>query len=326
MITKTLVHLLKISCFLALILVLSCKKHKDTSADQITQIHETAVALQIDTLKMKTCKISEVEIKIVIQEIRDDLNKTDIVLHTNTQVLKTSIDINNLDFLIQEFTNLDIVCSDYGFYVEYQEKNGNNYSITNHVFQLDDNSEAFFWTKVYKIESTRQGISISGFYNDIDKNFKNYDGNEGEAAFIPIFSFTGFQENKEPNLINYLNQIKNASNKKNLKKLELFCDPIIIDHLMKITKIHKDNISNYNDIAYYLEQAGAYKEAISLLEKIIIKFPERTVAYINLGDAYWELQNIKNAKEAYQKYFEQMESEDKLDKIPNRIIERLQKF
>ena len=51
--------------------------------------------------------------------------------------------------------------------------------------------------------------------------------------------------------------------------------------------LSKENLREYNDIAYYLEQSKAYDEAVFLLEKIIKEFPNRTVAYINLGDAYW---------------------------------------
>ena len=54
----------------------------------------------------------------------------------------------------------------------------------------------------------------------------------------------------------------------------------------QIDDLSTKNLSSYNDIAYYLQQANANDEAIFLLEKIIEKFPNRTVAYLNLADAY----------------------------------------
>ncbi len=64
----------------------------------------------------------------------------------------------------------------------------------------------------------------------------------------------------------------------------------------------EDNITYTNDIAHYLEKAGAYKESIYLLEKILEKYPNRTVAYINLGDAYLGDKQKDKAIEAYKIY------------------------
>jgi len=59
-------------------------------------------------------------------------------------------------------------------------------------------------------------------------------------------------------------------------------------------QIFTKNLTQYNNIAYYLEKAKAYHESIYLLEKIIEKYPNRIVAYIYLGNAY--LGNNKKTK------------------------------
>ena len=87
--------------------------------------------------------------------------------------------------------------------------------------------------------------------------------------------------------------------------------------------INFNTLAKYNDIAYYLEQSKLYNESIYLLKKIIKKSPKRTVAYINLGDAYWNSQNKEKAKDAYKIYLEQMKEKSKEQKIPKRIFERL---
>ena len=71
-------------------------------------------------------------------------------------------------------------------------------------------------------------------------------------------------------------------------------------------KINKKNLTTYNNIAYYLQKAGANKEAIYQLEKILEKYPNRTVAHYNLADAYWALGEKKKAIKAYTTYIEQM--------------------
>ncbi len=89
--------------------------------------------------------------------------------------------------------------------------------------------------------------------------------------------------------------------------------------------ITSSNVIVYNDLAYYLEQYGLRSEAIHILEKIIITYPNRTVAYINLGDAYWGLGEQEQAKEAYEKYIELMKTNGKENKIPQRVYERIKK-
>jgi len=85
----------------------------------------------------------------------------------------------------------------------------------------------------------------------------------------------------------------------------------------------KKNIELSNNIAFFLEQAGYYKEAIYLLEKIIEKFPKRTVAYYNLADAYWALGEKKRAIEAYMTYIEQMCNAGKSKRIPQVVLDRV---
>lgn len=79
-----------------------------------------------------------------------------------------------------------------------------------------------------------------------------------------------------------------------------------------------------NDKAYYLEQAKYYQESILILSKVIEITPSRTVAYINLGDAYWGLKEYDKAKQAYRTYIAQMKANGKEAKIPDRILERVQ--
>ena len=78
-----------------------------------------------------------------------------------------------------------------------------------------------------------------------------------------------------------------------------------------------------NDIAYFLEQSGNFHEASILLEKITGKFPEHTVAYVNLGDAYWGLKDTAKAKTAYEKYIDLMKKSGKEAKIPKRVLDRV---
>ena len=88
-------------------------------------------------------------------------------------------------------------------------------------------------------------------------------------------------------------------------------------------RVSKSNLSSYNNIAYYFQKAGANQEAIFLLEKILKKYPNRTVAYYNLGDAYWAIDKKEKAKQAYKTYIKQMTAKGKEKKIPKTVLQRV---
>jgi len=106
------------------------------------------------------------------------------------------------------------------------------------------------------------------------------------------------------------------------KKLDIsFISTEYIFSLLNEYRLLPINLTPYNNLAYYLEQAGAYKESIYLLEKILEKYPNRIVAYINLGDAYLGNKQKTKAIKAYKKYIELMKKTGKENKIPKRVLE-----
>jgi tetratricopeptide (TPR) repeat protein len=94
-----------------------------------------------------------------------------------------------------------------------------------------------------------------------------------------------------------------------------------INEVLKAQELTTKTLQKYNDIAYYLQQANANEEAIFLLEKIIEKFPNRTVAYLNLADAYNGINNKEKAKVNYEKYISLMKQDNRELKIPKRVLE-----
>jgi len=92
---------------------------------------------------------------------------------------------------------------------------------------------------------------------------------------------------------------------------------------LKENPLANKNLTTYNNIAYYLQKAGSNEEAIYLLEKILKKYPNRTVAYYNIGDAYWAFGEKKKAKEAYTTYIEQMCDAGKQKRIPKVVRDRV---
>jgi len=96
-----------------------------------------------------------------------------------------------------------------------------------------------------------------------------------------------------------------------------------IKAMFKAYPLSKRNVTQYNNIAYYFEKHKAYEQSAYVLEKVLDQYPTRTVAYINLGDAYWGLSQKDKAKTAYKKYVELMKASEKESRIPNKVFERI---
>ena len=83
------------------------------------------------------------------------------------------------------------------------------------------------------------------------------------------------------------------------------------------------NVESANNQAFALEKMGANEDSKTLLEAILHQFPDRIVAYLNLGDVYWKLNEKDKAKENYIQYISLMKSQKKdLSKVPERVYDR----
>ncbi|MFP9118472.1 hypothetical protein ACLI08_11840 [Flavobacterium sp. RNTU_13] len=113
-----------------------------------------------------------------------------------------------------------------------------------------------------------------------------------------------------------------------------------IELLSKTYPLTTKNVQQYNDLAYYLlefDPQDDYRRdrliycSLLLLENITEKFPDRVVAWLNLGDVNWARSNKDHDKgeatKAYKKYLELMKAQGKdMNKVPARVYERMAKY
>ena len=78
-----------------------------------------------------------------------------------------------------------------------------------------------------------------------------------------------------------------------------------------------------NDYGFFLEQAGMFEKAVDVLYGALTLDPQRMVAYLNLGDALWGLNEYHNAVSEYQVYVEMMEAVNLQEDIPERVNQRV---
>jgi len=87
--------------------------------------------------------------------------------------------------------------------------------------------------------------------------------------------------------------------------------------------ISSQNVLKLNDFAYKIQNTNN-SLAIELLQKILDKYPDRVVAYLNIADSYWLDGDKAKAQENYIKYVALMKSQNKgIRKIPSRVWERI---
>jgi len=128
-------------------------------------------------------------------------------------------------------------------------------------------------------------------------------------------------------LLSLFANIQKLYNKKAFKKLQGLMNGIELKEI----KVNKNNVTKYNDIAYYLQKSNINKEALVILKKVIAFDYHRVVAHYNLADVYWALGEKEEALEEYKLYVEQMRKEGKEKRIPNKVLrltkeKRISKF
>ncbi|GFD76208.1 hypothetical protein KUL113_56280 [Tenacibaculum sp. KUL113] len=287
-------------------IVISCKKRDSNS--------ETKVLTKEKKTIKKICNVSGSNVEISLLE--DDNDKIYLSVKTDNSSLEKKIDLDEYG----ELNTIDVECGKESFKLIFIEEIGNSFQKIIHLFEKDSLSK-FSIDKVYIQTSSRNELGLF-YYSFPHLNLSNYNGILPQKdEYNEIYKFSGFQEYKTPNIEEYYEKIKKARNEKNT--LSSISNEIVLAFIINNIDVSEGNLSKYNDIGYFLEQSGLYEEAVYILEVIIKEFPNRTVAYINLGDAYWGLGKKEEAKQAYKIYIEQMKAKNKESKIPSQVLERI---
>ena len=217
---------------------------------------------------------------------------------------------------------ISIECNYYYLNLIYTFKNGNNYKTLNNIFKFKNGF--FSLINVYTNYYDRYQTSFTGFYcNNILLNDYSIKSDLLDKKFIEkeISLISGQQDGKEIEEISYYKLIKKTFYSKKFKDVKLFTNEFVIDEL-GIESIL--SVNQFNNVAFFAFKSKAYEESIYILIKIIEKFPNRIVAYLNIADNYWALNEKEKAVENYKKYIQLIKDQKKdLKKIPKYVYERI---
>ncbi len=263
--------------------------------------------VKCDTIILK--RLSNYEFQLIVNGKNNDKQNSSVI---NIE------DINIAGSLWNDIRNVNISDYDSSFVVQYYEPVSGAHLIY-HVF-CRDASGNYSWSKTYCINDNRRELVFSGNIHT-PTSISNYKKGIQRSIDFEIIECTILESGDQTKDVNSL--IKKCYEVQDYNTAKILANKLVLNYCIIKNIENKNNITSYNNTAYYLEHLGFYSEAIYVLENLLSYFPNRTVAYINLGDAYWGLEEKDNARQAYQKYIELMKANGKESKIPQRIFDRI---
>jgi len=295
----------------SLFLLNSCKKEEKVKP-------ATSELAQPENTIISKCEVGEHDFMVAL--VKNEAKQTNLVVDINA--IKSQYQLRKHSF--NELSSIKLECINNGFLLLYKENNGNSSQNFVHLFEKANN-RTFIWKAEYLLFSDRNGFSVKLRQLHQEVLLANYSTNEvNDNHYAAIYDFNGFQNGKSPTIDAYFQSVKDQF--RNNKISSLFVNKIVLEFLVTNIGITDANTWMFNDIGYYLQKSRLNEDAIYILKKVIQKFPKRTVAYVNIADAYWELDEKIKAKEYYLKYVEQMHDKKLENKIPNVVDQRLGTF
>ena len=98
--------------------------------------------------------------------------------------------------------------------------------------------------------------------------------------------------------------------------------------LVEAYPLRANNVTAYNNIAYYLEQKGAYDKALMFLDLIVKRFPNRMVTHLNYANTLLKMKESEKeeAEPHYLTYISKMLKEHKANRIPRKLKKKYKKY
>jgi len=302
-------------------LFLACNQQEQVASK--TKVSKDSISKQSREINSSDHCLIYSDLQVLTTKNKSKGNQFQLSVKSEESQTTSTIDLEELDFTFSPEVELNDYCYLFEYHLEYEEEIGNNYSITRHVFEYDTDLNNLFWKKVYRLESTRNYLLLTGADVPTETSIGQYNAKEDEITFKKILRLDGFQNGSIPSFKAFADSFLMDFKFKQEGEIALKSNIYILEVLLENFDIEDENIEEWNNLAFYLEQNLQYDQAIFLLEKVIEVDPERTVAYINMGDAYLGLNEKQTANTAYQKYVKLMQGENKEGIIPPRIVEFL---
>lgn len=197
-------------------------------------------------------------------------------------------------------------------------------------FNYNDKAEDWFLVKSVSESDTRRYMDLAD-YTPLNINVHYYPGMKGLGG-NSIEKSVAVTESEKDRIDRSLATLKHLHDElmakykmKTLSKSALSeYDVRDLAELIKNVPITEENVELYNNIGFFFQQnKESVLNAVYILGEVVEKCPDRTAAYVNLADAYYDIDEQERAKVAYSKYVELAKRDGKEKNIPRRVWERL---
>ncbi|CAA0238908.1 Probable lipoprotein precursor [Tenacibaculum maritimum] len=229
---------------------LSCKKSSSEMRNKVSVLEKKNK--NDEKTILQTCSLKKLDTKISLLEDSD--KGLYLFIKEKERSLEKTLNLENFN----EVSLVKLQCnSDETFQVIFSERLGNSYQNTIHHFRKSAHS-IFNLNTIYIQISNRDKVTL--LYTEIKPvKISNYNASiPMESEYKKIYTFSGFQENKTPSIDDFFQKIEVHKGEKNT--LKNISNEFVLDFLLENIAIDKNNLSKYNNIAYYLEQSGLYTD------------------------------------------------------------------
>ena len=148
----------------------------------------------------------------------------------------------------------------------------------------------------------------SYYYNRLGQLYKEYQADDNDYKSKAIDLYTKLSE-KEPDNAEWTTQLESL-----VENIE-----VLVKLAKKAWDLDKDNPEKAWKYASVAMKAGMYKEAITALEFLVVKYPETINYWTQLASAYQKSDNLDKAEDAYKKLI-QLEPDKKEDYLNLGIV------
>ncbi|MDR1897635.1 MAG: hypothetical protein LBR10_12680 [Prevotellaceae bacterium] len=196
-----------------------------------------------------------------------------------------------------------------------QQDSANRTIAYKYIFQLEQSQK---WILRYAEKKVTDGNEQRYVFTDNFKSECSMDKFSMDMFDFEQHSPCSYVFRQTKYLDSILIQVKNMR-AANVESFENVFNAAHAEELLRHYPITPNNVTRLNNIAYYLEQMSIATPAIVILEDIVAEYPNRTVSYLNLGDALTKKKLTVKAKKIYKQYISLMKSNGKANEIPKRL-------
>ena len=240
-------------------------------------------------------------------EIKNDKPLLKVLLSGQESIINDNLIDENIFFSGKDSEFIDISPDSYG--LEFQ--------LSNILFNVQYKNNTLILSSIVVFDSDHPTVYIKGqkgTFVSLKKTLVKQ-----SLADFKFKSLKNIYPNSKESCSNLNTLLTNAKN-------NIFSNDIDVYNAIFGCGIFDSTVQKSNDLLFFYLKHNIFSFLIgNSLLGILEVYPQRTVAYYNLADAYWALGEKEKARKSYTTYIEQMCAKGLQKKIPKEVLKRVER-